>query len=283
MLISAGGINSIGDRGMPVFIYKVKECNVIKFLMPALCVSCFLLSGCWGSVNYYHLFDAGKNAVQGATVNEDELKKITLQMRQHMDTSSKVSPDTGKYTTRLKKIMAQETSVNGVPLNYKVYVNPELNADATPDGSIRVNTGLMDAMNDDELRFVLGHEIGHVAHGHSLNAMRMAYATAAAKSGVSAINPYAAMAAQSGLGDLAREFLHAQYSQSQELDADAYGMDFLKNNNRNPKAALSAMRKLGLSGGGFFSSHPSGERRLKNLEALENGADPKTLSTTDKK
>lgn len=34
------------------------------------------------------------------------------------------------------------------------------------DGTIRVNSGLMDVMNDGELRFILGHEMGHVVERH---------------------------------------------------------------------------------------------------------------------
>jgi len=57
--------------------------------------------------------------------------------------------------------------VNGQPLNFKVYQSKEVNAFAMPDGSIRIYSGLMDKMNDNELAFVIGHEIGHVAEGHS--------------------------------------------------------------------------------------------------------------------
>ena len=245
--------------------------SVHKFMLAALCYSCFLLNGCLSSLNYNRLADAGLNAVQGATLNEGDAKQIAMQMRQQMDVTSKVAPEKSKYTKRLKQIMAKETSVNGTPLNYKVYMTPEINANASPDGSIRVNSGLMDKLNDDELRFVLGHEIGHVAKGHALNAMRMAYATAAAKAGIGAINSTAATLTDSTLGELGEKFINAQFSQSQELEADKYGMEFMRTNKYNTSAAMSAMRKLGLSGGGFLSTHPSGEKRLKNLEALERG------------
>lgn len=177
--------------------------------------------------------------------------------------------------------MAAYKEINGTPLNYKVYVDPSLNAFASADGSIRVNSGLMDAMNDDEVRFVLGHELGHVAHGHSLKAARLALATSAAKNAGSALNPTVAQISDLGAGDLVRLLVHSQYDQSQELDADSYGINFLKSHNRNPNAAITAMRKLGESGGGFFDSHPSNETRINNLQALKNGADPSTL-TTDK-
>lgn len=241
------------------------------------CLCIMFLAGC-SSIDPYRMLQAGKSAMGAASVSDSELKSMSMQMRQQEDAASKVEPENSKYTKRLKKVMAAYTQVNGTPLNYKVYVNPELNANATPDGSIRVYTGLMDAMNDDELRFVLGHEIGHVANGHALKAMRLAYATEAAKHAGAAMNSYVALAADSGLVDVGRQFLHRQYDQNQELDADSYGMNFMKEHHYNTDAAISAMRKLGNTSGGFFSTHPSSERRIQNLTALQQGADPKTLS-----
>lgn len=237
-----------------------------------------LACGCAGGVDYFHLAKGALEAGKAATVSEKDLVQSGLQLRAQMDSTSQTAPEDSHYTKRLKKVMANEKDVNGVPLNYKVYMNPELNANATPDGSIRVNSGLMDAMNDDELRFVLGHEMGHIAQGHSLNALRVAYGTAAARTSAAAFNPYAAMASDSFIGDLAQDFLNSQYSQSQELDADSYGVKYLRDNHYNVDAASSAMRKLGNSGGGFFDTHPSNEQRLQNIESLKRGADPKTLT-----
>ena len=47
---------------------------------------------------------------------------------------------------------------------FRVYVvqNPEWNAIAAPNGAIYVFSGLLDALDDDELAMVLGHELAHV-------------------------------------------------------------------------------------------------------------------------
>lgn len=253
---------------------------MIKLVMPCFCLCCFILAGC-GSLDYHRMFQAGSDALHAATVTDGKIKEMSLQSVQHADLTAQVEPENSRNTKRLKKIMAAYKEINGTPLNYKVYVDPSLNAFASADGSIRVNSGLMDAMNDDEVRFVLGHELGHVAHGHSLKAARLALATSAAKNAGSALNPTVAQISDLGAGDLVRLLVHSQYDQSQELDADSYGINFLKSHNRNPNAAITAMRKLGESGGGFFDSHPSNETRINNLQALKNGADPSTL-TTDK-
>lgn len=69
--------------------------------------------------------------------------------------------------------------MNGVPLNFRVYRTPQVNAFATADGSIRIYSGLMDRMSDDELMAVVGHEMGHIRNSDSLGAMRKACLTSA--------------------------------------------------------------------------------------------------------
>ena len=55
------------------------------------------------------------------------------------------------------------------PEDFRVYVvdNEEWNAMAGPNGAIFVYRGLLEAMDDDEVALVLGHEIAHVTHEHS--------------------------------------------------------------------------------------------------------------------
>lgn len=64
----------------------------------------------------------------------------------------------------------------------------------------------------------------------------------------------------SALGDLAEKFVHAQYSQAHENDADRYALKFMEANNYDSKAAVSALRKLQKmfgNEGSVFSSHPA--------------------------
>ena len=55
------------------------------------------------------------------------------------------------------------------PEDFRVYVvdNEDWNAMAAPNGAIFVFSGLLDAMDDDELALVLGHELVHATHEHA--------------------------------------------------------------------------------------------------------------------
>lgn len=245
-----------------------------KQLCAALCLcSFFAVSGCSG-FNAQKGLSSGVNLLKAASVSDDAIRDMSRQMRASDDARTTVAAPNSEYAQRLARVTEKLKSVNGVPLNYKVYMTNEMNANATPDGSVRVYSGLMDKMNDDELRFVIGHEIGHVALGHSKKAMQVAYATAAAKDAAGAINPYAGALGDSMLGKLGEQFVNSQFSQSQESDADAYSMKFLKENGYNTGAAGTALRKLatpGTSGGivnAMFSTHPDPLKRAGKMDAL---------------
>jgi metalloprotease len=233
-----------------------------------------LASGCSGSslanMDVGTALGAAADLGKAATVTDDEVKSYAKQMRDHEEkTMVKVAPASSKYAKRLARLTNKYRDYDGMKLNFKVYDVKEVNANASADGSVRVYTGLMDLMTDDELLFVIGHEVGHVKNGHSAKAMRTALATsglrkAAAAGGTGAVSALAA----SELGGLAEAVLNAQYSQGQETEADDYGLAFLKKNHLKVGGAVSSLRKLAQgSGGGYsmLSTHPEPNARADRL------------------
>ncbi|MBQ7607777.1 MAG: M48 family metalloprotease [Desulfovibrionaceae bacterium] len=236
-----------------------KKHALIALLSLLLCVG-----GCVGRINTQNLVKASANLYQSASITDAQLISMSVQLRNKEDRQYQVAPPNSPYTKRLNKLMARLQSVNGIPLTYKVYMTKAINANAAANGSVRVFSGLMDIMTDDELRFVIGHEIGHVANGHVKKRLRTAYLTAAARSAAGIYSP-AGTITNSALGSIAEAFINSQYSQSQELEADAYGLKFLRDNGYNLQAAVSCMGKLKGSGG-FFSTHPSSKERIQKLQ-----------------
>lgn len=62
--------------------------------------------------------------------------------------------------------------MDGLKLNFGVYEVVDVNAFACGDGSVRICAGLMDVMTDEEVMAVVGHEIGHVVHTDSKDAVK---------------------------------------------------------------------------------------------------------------
>ena len=212
-------------------------------------------------------------AASALTLTDDDVIAYVHEYVEYSDKQNKVAADNNPYTLRLMKLTKGISVVDGLPLNFKVYITDDVNAFACADGSIRVYTGLMDLMNDDEVLGVIGHEIGHVAHKDSKNAFKNALLTSAILDGVASTSSTVRTLTDSQLGKLGEAILNSKYSRKQESNADDYGYDFLKKNGKNPWALAMAFAKLEELEGGhsagaiqkMFSSHPSTSTRIKHI------------------
>ena len=155
--------------------------------LPLIAASLVLVSGCTttnggkGGKDTAGMANATMSLVTAATLSDAEVIELGKRTADSEDRQNSIAAANSKYAKRLQKLTANWKTVDGVKLDYKVYVKKEVNAFAVPNGSIRVYSGLMDKLTDDELRYVVAHEIGHVLLGHSKKAMQTAYATSAAR------------------------------------------------------------------------------------------------------
>lgn len=215
------------------------------------------------------LLKAGK----ALTLTDKEVIEIGKKTAKHSDATNKVAGKKNKYTKRLNKLVKKHLNEDKLKLNFKVYLDSNVNAFALPDGSIRIYSGLMDLMNDQELIGVIGHEIGHVKLKHSKQTMKTAYAAAAAREGVASQGGNAGLLADSQLGSLTEELANAQFSQAEETQSDDYSLSFMKKHHYDPKALVSAFKKLAKqsdSKGSLLSSHPApGKRATRIAEKLK--------------
>ncbi len=210
------------------------------------------------------------NLLKGATVTNQQLAQSARKSVMAMDKKYGVAAASSKYSRRLHRLTHNLQHYDGMNLQFAAYQSGKVNAYAMPDGSVRVFSGLMDLMNDDELLAVIGHEMGHVRMQHSLGQYRKAYLAKAAQAGLVAYGGRQVANLAGTYGDIGLSALSAQFSQRDELEADTYSVRFLRALGRNPYAAVEAQRKLmalGQGGGGFFSTHPSSQKRIQNITA----------------
>ena len=244
---------------------------------------CFvlLLSGC-ENTDVMTAVDAGKDAVKAMTLSDQDVHDIATKAAQLSDKQNVVAPPDNKYAIRLNGLVAQQFQEGNLKFNYAVYLSPEVNAFAMADGTIRIYSGLMDMLNDGELRFVIGHEMGHVVKNHIRRKIQLAYAASAVRKGASAQNSAAGEVARSAVGGLAETLMNAQFSQLEEKEADDYGLAFLQREKYSTQEALSALRKIAKlsKGHSFLSSHPDPEKRADRLQAQLEG---RALSIEDRK
>lgn len=247
----------------------------MKGVILAVCVAAAASMPMSAQLNWGRVVQGGAKLVQAMTITDQQMADYCREAVDQMDKSNTVLPESSPYTQRLRRLTEGVTSADGIPLNFKVYQTSDINAFACPDGSVRVYTGIMDIMTDDELLGIIGHEIGHVMKHHSKNAFKNQLKTGALKDVVASTNGTIARLTDSQLGALGESLIGAKYSQKQEKEADNCGYDFLKAHGRNPWGMVMAFEKLqAMEGQGasqssyfqkMFSSHPDTKSRIEAM------------------
>lgn len=166
-------------------------------------------------------------------------------------------------------------AVEALPYDFEVRVAciPEPNALALPGGGVVVTAGLLHLLEtEEELAFVLGHELGHFRHRDHLRGMGRAAALQIAVSMTSSgagIDPSAAI-------EIGLQALNSAHSREQEIQADVVGAEAIAalydGDVSGAHRALDALDRALDSGAldavNVLRSHPVGDKRRRALDAL---------------
>jgi len=144
------------------------------------------------------------------------------------------------------------------------------NAFALPGGYIFVTRSLVELCerNQDEIAFILGHEMSHVIRGHAMDRIVTNSAIALGSRFIPVRGTLTGL-----LNTVGIRLLESSYSQDMEMEADKLGARLVVAAGYNAKAAavmLSRLAKLNPYGnesnfGHYFSSHPAINLRIKNI------------------
>ncbi len=267
----------------------MKKLALIGALAVMMMTSCSTLK----IVDQNSAINAGAAAVQALTISDAQVKQLCSQYMVESDGQNTILPADNNYTQRLSRIMLRFHNISNLDLNYKVYQSNTVNAFASGDGSVRVYTGLMDAMNDDEVFAVIGHELGHLINKDVRDAYRAAYLVVAARYGIAAVNTTAGALSTGFLGDLGQQLASNAYSRRQETQADETAFQFCIQNGVDPYAMYHALNVLiSLSGESgqqgkiteLLSTHPDTHKRATHIKEMCEAAGYKmsTPGTTTK-
>lgn len=247
---------------------------MIKILLIALVI--YLLVVLRGKIRLPHPgLQATVDALTAADLSDEEVQRMAAQYIRYSDAQSCVAAEDDPYAVRLAALTDRFVAVNGIPLNFKVYKTDAINAFATADGSIRIFSGLMDRMDDQQLLAIVGHEMGHVRNHDTIGAMRKAYLASAARNALGAVGGAIGTLSRSQLGALAERYTGARFSQQQEYAADDFSLGFLQRNGYDPMAMATALEKLAQlakqhngalkSVVQLFSTHPDCAERARRM------------------
>ena len=152
-----------------------------------------------------------------------------------------------------------------------IWDTPEPNAVALPGGVIAVTAGLLETVeSENELAFVLGHELGHFRNRDHLRGLGRGVAFSLLLVAVGVGGGGGAVE----LASLAGQFAQRGFDREQEIEADRFGLALLAAEYGHVSGAETFFEHLPEVGGpgeralaGYFSTHPLHADRIQALQA----------------
>ncbi|WP_131798800.1 M48 family metalloprotease [Gilliamella apicola] len=183
------------------------------------------------------------------SLSENDILAISQQACIENDNRAIIPPDYHHLNRRLSKIaQSLPKRINNIELNYKVYIDTAPNAWSTANGCIRINSGLIKLLEDNELQAVLAHEQAHIALKHGISLFRQA--------------PYIEITDKANeLVIIVKEETSHQY----EVEADSYAFNLLVRESIDPIGLLKMLTKMPIHSKNQPTSHPSRIKRMANI------------------
>lgn len=151
--------------------------------------------------------------------------------------------------------------------NCTVIRSEEVNAFALPGGYIFLTDAIVNfcERNEDELAFIIAHEMGHVVKGHAFDRMIAEHSIQVISKWLRAGGLLGAAAKQATL-----KFLKTQYSRDNEHEADDFGIRLTLAAGYDSKGAVRMFERLKTLGESdipeYFSTHPSFNSRIAQIK-----------------
>jgi Zn-dependent protease with chaperone function len=169
-----------------------------------------------------------------------------------------------------------------LPYEFKAVVRQStaINALALPGGNIVVFTGLLDKVSsENELAFVMAHEMGHYANRDHLKGIGRAFVFITISSLI--------FGADSSINNLIANGLNItelSFSRNQETQADEFACKTINCLYGHTGGAINFFKKIPKENnpgkfGHYFASHPENQRRIKHLNKLIESNQYKILKT----
>jgi Zn-dependent protease with chaperone function len=176
------------------------------------------------------------------------------------------------YVRKLASRLWALPEADDYPYSIQIVQDPSINAFALPGGPMFINTGLIEAAdNEAQLAGVIAHETSHVALRHGTNQASKAtpFQLLGLFAGGLVGDSLWGQLTQIGIGIGANSVL-LKYSRNAERDADLLGTRLMAKAGFDPVQMATFFEKLEADGGArgpeFFASHPNPGNRIKAVE-----------------
>lgn len=191
--------------------------------------------------------DAGKAAQDMATdaLLEKGANTASDKIVEFMDNNNTVVAADSDYAKRLATIVGSNfASAEGKALDIKVYENDEANVIALNNGNIRIYSGMLDILSDDEVKALIALQAGHITSNNVRdNLLKAASGDSAEDAGAAQVEKMLSFSGDQ-FGSIVNELLQLPYSAEQNKKADKFAKDYLKKEGGDAEGFNSLLTKI---------------------------------------
>jgi len=177
-----------------------------------------------------------------------------------------------KYVTLVGMTLARQSERPNIPWSFIVLDTDGVNAFASPGGIVHITRGALGLIRSEaELAAVLAHEIGHVAHKHTVNAIKKNRTVQlGTNESLSNRAPFV-----DKLANKAYEMvLENKFDRGDEMDADKVSVTLTEKAGYAPGTLAAFLTRLDERNkdqpaqNGLFASHPETKERIDTIKKL---------------
>ena len=267
-LAALSRLRELGGRPLPFArVYGLEQSWAVVVLAAAFVLTALVASYIW------IIPGLALRVVQASPGLKHKVGQGTLAILDRWLEPSALSSSEREHVRGLFAPLAADHPGLGLHLEFRKLGAP--NAFALPDGTVVLTDEIVRlSEHDDALTGVLLHEIGHVAHGHSLRRIIESSTFAVlATAYYGDADQITAIA-----GGLPLVYAQSRYSRRDETEADRVALDGLLRLRKDPRRLAALFRAMEVRAHGsdldYFSSHPATAKRADLFEAAGTANDP---------
>jgi putative metalloprotease len=209
---------------------------------------------------------SASDMMRATLANDKDIDKLAEEDLKKMDDNQTIAPDIDQYYIDLLKVMKKIDIPDDLKLDVKVYLNPFLYIFTMSNGAIRVNSGIIEKFNDDELLFLMAHEIAHLKEKDHKGSYRKAHAMFALENAINMSGDVVASASNGVLESVTSSMRKSRFQKDAEFTADEYAIKVLRKNGIKKKIAVDVLEYLQYMNAPLLKLHPTGYERIKHIK-----------------
>jgi len=210
---------------------------------------------------------SASDIMRATLANDEDIVKEADEDLRKMDENQTLAKDIDMYYIDLLKVMKKiDLPEDLIKLDVKVYMSPFLYIFTLPNGAIRVNSGIVEAFNDDELLFLMAHEIAHLKEKDHKSSYRKAHAMFALENAINMSGEVVASTSNGMLESVTSSMRKSRFQKDEEFAADEFAIEVLRKNGIKKKVAVDVLEYLQYMNAPLLKMHPTGHERIKHIK-----------------